>query len=47
MVSDFINELHGLLAFSDDEYEEAKKSNPNIRKYAREFLEYGESREGY
>ena len=31
----------------DDEYEEAKKLNPNIRKYAREFLEYGESREGY
>ena len=31
----------------DEEYEEAKKLNPNIRKYAREFLEYGESREGY
>ena len=47
MVSDFIDELHGFLAFFDDEYEEAKKSNPNIRKYASEFLEYGESREGY
>ena len=47
MVSDFIDELHGFLAFSDEEYEEAKKSNPNIRKYARELLEYGESREGY
>ena len=39
MVSDFIDELHGFLAFSDQEYEEAK--------YAHEFLEYGESSEGY
>ena len=47
MVSDFINEHNGFLALSDDEYEAAKASNPNIRKYAREFLEYGASREGY
>ena len=47
MVSDFIDEKSGFLAFSDDEYEEVKISNPNLPKYAREFLEYGENREGY
>ena len=47
MVSDFIDEIHGFLAFSDEEYEEAKETIPGIRKYAREFLEYGESKEGY
>lgn len=46
MVSDFIDE-QGFLALTDEEYEEAKKSDPRISKYAREFLEYGESREGY
>ena len=38
MVSDFIDEHNGFLALSDDEYEAAKVSNPNVRKYAREFL---------
>ena len=47
MVSDFIDEHNGFLTLSDDEYEAAKASNPNIRKYAQQFLEYGESREGY
>lgn len=46
MVSDFIDE-QGFLALTDEEYEEAKKSDPQISKYAREFLEYGESKEGY
>ena len=46
MVSDFIDEHNGL-ALSDDEHEAVKASKPHIRKYAREFLEYGESREGY
>ena len=46
MVSDFIDEQNGFLALSDEEYESAKATNPCIRKYAREFLEYGESREG-
>ena len=32
---------------SDEEYERAKSVNGDIRKYAREFLEYGESKEGY
>ena len=47
MVSDFIDEHNGFLALSDEEYQAAKATNPNIRPYAREFLEYGESREGY
>ncbi len=29
-----------------EEYEEAKKSDPAIRKHARQFIEYGEAREG-
>ena len=47
MVSDFIDEHNGFLALSDDEYQAAKDSNARIRPYAREFLEYGESKEGY
>ena len=47
MVSDFIDEHNGFLALTDEEYEAAKQANPSVRKYAREFLEYGESREGY
>ena len=47
MVSDFIDEHNGFLALTDVEYKTAKASDPNIRKYAREFLEYGESKEGY
>ena len=47
MVSDLIDEHNGFLALSDEEYQAAKATNPNIHPYAREFLEYGESREGY
>ena len=47
MVSDFIDEHNGFLALSDDEYEQAQATNPRVHKYAREFLDYGESREGY
>ena len=47
MASDFIHEHQGFLALNDKEFEMAKQSNPNIRKYAHEFLEYGVSREGY
>ena len=47
MVSDFIDEHNGFLALNDEEYERAKSVNGDIRKYAREFLEYGESKEGY
>ena len=41
MVSDFIDEYNGFLALTDEQFEEAKKSNLSIKKYAREFLEYG------
>ncbi len=47
MVSDFIDNHNGFLVLSDVEYEEAKKSHPNIKKYARDFLKYGENKEGY
>lgn len=47
MISDFIDELNGFLVLSDEEFERAKQSSPLIRKYAREFLEYGENKEGY
>ena len=47
MVSDFVDEHNGFLALSDAEHDRAKASNPRIHKYAREFLEYGENREGY
>jgi len=43
MVSDFIDEYNGFLALTDEQFKEAKKSNPSIKKYAREFLEYGEN----
>ena len=47
MVSDFVDEYNGFLALSDEECETATTKHPNIRKYAREFLEYGENKEGY
>ena len=47
MVSDFIDEHNGYLALTREEYDHAKVNNPNIRLQAREFLEYGESKEGY
>ena len=34
---DFIHQLHAFLALSDEEYEKAKKLNPNMRKIAHEF----------
>ena len=45
MVSDFIDEHNGFLAFNDEEHEKVKALN--LLKYARKFLKYGESREGY
>ena len=47
MVSDFIKEKEGYLHCIDEEYESAKKKDPTIRKYAWQFLEYGEAKEGY
>lgn len=47
MVSDFITERDGFLCLTEEEYQAAKRNNPNIRMSARKLLEYGESREGY
>ena len=47
MVSDFVDEHSGFLALSNVEYESAKISHPGLPKYARKFLEYRESKEGY
>ena len=47
MVLDFIEEKEGYLHLTDEEYESAKKKDPAIRKYARQFLGYGETKEGY
>ena len=47
MVSDFIDEKNGYLALTMAEFNQAKVDDPTIRLQAREFLEYGESREGY
>ena len=45
--SGIYDEHSGFLARNDEEYEHAKAANPYAKKYAREFLEYGESKEGY
>ena len=47
MVSDFVDERHGYLALTNEEYEQASKDDPAIRKKARRLLAYGENREGY
>ena len=47
MVSDFISENLGYLQLTQEEYDEAKQSNPTIRKHACETLECGEGKEGY
>lgn len=47
MVSDFIDERDGYFALTVEEHEIAMATDPSIRRQAREFLEYGESKEGY
>ena len=47
MISDFIYEQTGYLALMDEEYKRAKQSDPTIKKHARQWLEYGEAKEGY
>ena len=47
MVSDFVDGHYGFLALSDAEHDRDKALNPRIHKYARECLEYGQSKEGY
>ena len=44
MISDFIDERNGYLELTQEEYEEAKKKNPSIKKCARQQLEYGEAK---
>ena len=38
MASDFIDEQNGYLSLTQEEYDEAKKTNPTIRKYVRQQL---------
>ena len=47
MVFHFIEEQGGYLELSDEQFEEARKTNPTIKKSARLLLEYGDSHEGY
>ena len=47
MVSDFIDEIHGCLALTQEEYERAKVTDPTIWMHASLYLEYGEVKEGY
>ena len=47
MVSDFIDEKNGYLALTQEEYDRAKIEDPKAKMYARQLLEYGESKEGY
>lgn len=47
MVSDFVDERHGYLAMTNEEYQNASNDDPAITKGARQLLAYGENREGY
>lgn len=47
MLSDFIEERNGYLCLNEEEYERAKLVDKSAKMYARRFLEYGESKEGY
>ena len=47
MVSNFIDEKTTFICLTQEEYDQAKQSNPNICIEARAFLDYGENKEGY
>ena len=47
MISDFIDVRNGFLVLKKEEYDRAVVNDPSIHMYARQFLEYGESHEGY
>ena len=47
MVSDFVDERSGYLSLTDEEFDKASQTNPDIVKQARCLLLYGESKEGY
>ena len=46
-MSDFINEKNGYLRLTDDEFKKACDQNIVVKREAREYLEYGENKEGY
>ena len=47
MVLDFIDERNGYLEQIQEEYDEARKHDPTITRYARQLLGYGEGKDGY
>ena len=47
MVSDFIDEQNGYLQLTEEEFSKAKETIPDLKRYARAYLEYGENKEGY
>lgn len=47
MISDFISEQDGFLCLTQEEHIEGLKSYPNLKRYARATLEYGENKDGY
>lgn len=47
MISDFVDEVNGYLALTDEEFESASETDITIPQRAREQLKIGESREGY
>jgi hypothetical protein len=47
MVSDFIEEHDGYLSLSDQQLEQAKAANPDIKNYTCVVFEYGSKRGGY
>ena len=46
MVSDFVNERNGYLSLTNEEFDKASQTNPDIMKQARCLLLYGEPKEG-
>ena len=47
IVSDFVDERNGFLTLTEEEFEEANKTDVTIQKQARQTLEIGVSSEGY
>ena len=47
MISSYIDEHSSFLCLTDQECERMKKNNKPAKKFACQFLEYGENREGY
>lgn len=47
MVSDFVDEHNGYFILTEAEHKQACRTNPDLKRCARQYLEYGESREGY